>query len=97
MRLFLSCVLFLPALVLAQPVTVEKPVVCEKTILVLEAFSKGEWQEKPFWVGEDQSSKFGLLVNEKTKTWTLIQFNNEIACVLGTGKNHQTFLSGPKT
>lgn len=97
MHKFIFGVLLLPALALAQPVTVEKPVVCEKTVTVLEAFSKGEWQEKPFWIGEDNKSKFGLLVNEKTKTWTLIQFNNDIACILGTGINHQTFLLGPKT
>jgi hypothetical protein len=97
MRPILASVLLLPAIAIAQPVTVEKPVVCEKTVTVLEAFSKGEWQEKPFWIGEDNKSKFGLLVNEKTKTWTLIQFNNDIACILGTGINHQTFLLGPKT
>ena len=31
-------------------------------------------------------SRYSLFVNEETKSWTLIQFDDKIACVLGTGE-----------
>lgn len=39
----------------------------------------------PAWVGKDEGSKYVLMANEKTKTWTIVQFNDQVACVLGTG------------
>ena len=49
--------------------------------------SSPEWKEVPFWVGSDADSKYVMMVNEKTKTWSFIQFNSKVACVLGTGSN----------
>jgi len=37
-----------------------------------------------------------LFVNEETKSWTLIQFDEKIACVLGTGENSTQLFNGPK-
>jgi hypothetical protein len=36
-------------------------------------------------------------VNDDTKTWTLIQFDDTIACVLGTGGSSTYIFTGPKT
>ena len=47
MRKFLLGVLLLPALALAQPVTVEKPVQCEKAEIVIKGLVNSEYQEKP--------------------------------------------------
>lgn len=95
MRKFLLGVLLLPALVVAQPVTVEKPVICEKTEIVIESLLKGEYKEQPVWVGADESSKYSLFVNNRTTTWTMIQFNQQIACIIGVGTKAKMIFSGP--
>lgn len=96
MRKFLLGVLLLPAVVVAQPVTVEKPVVCEKTEKVIESLQKGQYKENPSWIGYDDKSKYTLFVNEKTKTWTMIQFNDTIACIIGVGEGSRVIFTGPK-
>ena len=68
-----------------QPFTVEKPVFCTDVKSMIEFLSGGEYREVPAWVGKDEKSKYVVMANEKTKTWTIIQFNDQVACVLGTG------------
>lgn len=92
MRNFLLGVLLLPALAQAEPVTVEKPVVCDKLVTVIEGLQKGQYKELPVWIGKDDRSNFSLFLNEKTKTWTMVQFNDSIACILGEGEKG-TFVS----
>lgn len=94
MRCLLTGVLLIPVLALAEPVKIEKPVLCENTKLVFDSFVKSEFKEIPMWIGEGTTSKFTLLVNEKTKTWTLIEFNKEIACVVGFGEDYKTISTG---
>ena len=96
MRKFLLGVLLLPAFAFAEPVTVEKPVICDTPKIVVESIS-GTYQEQPSWIGRDNSSKYALFVNEKTKTWTMIQFNDNIACIIGVGEGSKTVFTGPKT
>lgn len=85
MRKFLLGVLLLPAVVVAQPVTVEKPVVCSDLKTVIETVSGPKWGEQPIWSGKDETSRYVLTSNHKTKTWTMIQFNDKIACIIGIG------------
>jgi hypothetical protein len=73
----------------AQPITIEKPVVCADPKTVIETMSGPEWREVPFWIGIDSDSKYVMMVNEKTKTWSFIQFNSKVACILGTGEGHK--------
>jgi hypothetical protein len=82
-------VLFLPALVVAQqqqgPVKVDKPVLCAVTESVLpEIYNK--YKEVPVWGSKLQDSKIALLVNPATESWTIVQWNNDYACVLETGE-----------
>ncbi len=95
-KLFLG-VLLLPALATAQPVTVEKPVICDQTPRVLAALTSKDIKESPFWLGTDDLSRFSLFVNEQTGAWTFIQFNDKIACILGTGENHKPVPMGTKS
>ena len=95
MRNLILGVLLLPALAHAQPVTVEKPVICDTLKTVIETLTGTGYREQPFWAGNDETSRYILLVNEKTKSWTMVQFNNKIACVLGTGENHRQVFSKP--
>jgi hypothetical protein len=96
MRKFLLGVLLLPAFVVAQPVTVEKPIICEETGKVINALQQGQYKENPSWIGYDDKSRYALFVNEKTQTWTIIQFNDTIACIIGNGEGSRQVFTGPK-
>ena len=88
-------VLLLPALASAQPVTVEKPVICDTPKIVIETLTGAGYREQPFWGGNDSTSRYVLLVNERSKTWSFVQFNRDIACVIGTGENHRQIFLKP--
>ena len=96
MKALLASVLLLPALALAQQdyVIVEKDVVCGDTKQVLEELYI-EYNEKPVWTGDEPRSRYSLLVNEKTGSWTLIQFDQTVACVIGSGVNSREVFLGP--
>ena len=88
MKKLLALILVVPLLTSAQssgPTAVEKTVVCDKTQNVLDVIMNGRFKETPIWGGEDETSRYGLLVNCETGTWTIIKFNKDTACVLGTG------------
>lgn len=83
----------------AQTVTVQKPLTCAATGEVVSTLIGSDYKEKPIWMGSEPSvppSRYSLLVNEQTKTWTLIQFDEKIACVLGTGEASTEIFTGPK-
>ena len=82
----------------AQSVTVQKPVECADTATLLRGLSGSDYKENPIWWGIEPGatvSRYSLFVNEQTKTWTLIQFDEKIACVLGTGENSTQIFNGP--
>lgn len=89
-------VLFLPALALAQqgPVKVEKPVLCHTTELVLPEIYK-QYKEVPIWGSKLEDSKIAVFINPDTKTWTMLQWNDDLACVLEAGEGY--FLKMPGT
>jgi hypothetical protein len=96
---FLLPVMLVLGLAVAQSVTVQKPIECADTATLLRGLSGSEYKEKPIWLGIDPSStvsKYSLFVNEETKSWTLIQFDEKIACVLGTGEASTQIFNGPK-
>jgi hypothetical protein len=95
MRNLILGVLLLPALAYAQPVTVEKPIVCDTTEVVIETLTSKQYQEQPFWIGADKNSRYVMLVNEKTSTWSFVQLNENIACVLGTGEHYRQIFLKP--
>jgi hypothetical protein len=84
--IFLTSLLCLTAV--AQTTT-KKEVYCDNTDKLLLILQNGEFEETPIWFGkgDGKAPNYSLLVNQKTKSWTMIQFNNEIACVIGTGDN----------
>ena len=95
--------LFFSALVfgqtVAQSVNVQKSIECADTDTLLRGLSGSDYKENPIWLGIEPGaavSKYSLFVNEETKSWTLIQFNETIACVLGTGEASTRIFNGPK-
>ena len=86
-------------LAVAQSVTVQKPIECADTATLLRGLSGSDYKEKPIWFGIEPGatvSRYSLFVNEETKSWTLIQFDEKIACVLGTGGFSTYIFKGPR-
>ncbi len=77
--------------------TVQKPVFCSDVKSIIEFVSGGEFQEQPFWAGKDSKSRYIIMQNSKTKTWSIIQFNDEIACVIGAGDSGNLINLGKPT
>ena len=89
MKKILAIMVLMVSSVYAEPVKVDKPVMCDKFSTVINILTNGESKESPVWIGKDENSNFSLLSNEKTGSWTLIQFNGTLACVLGSGDVQQ--------
>lgn len=76
----------------AQPRELQKPVLCDTLENVIAAVAK-EFKEKPMWAGKDKATQYVITLNEKTKTWSFIQFDETMACILGTGESgHLIFI-----
>ena len=93
-----AILLAIPLLVYAQSIIIEKPLQCLPTDQVLKELAR-EYDEKIVWhgVGVDQElRRYGLWVNESSKTWTLVQFDETIACILGAGRISTEVFYGPK-
>jgi hypothetical protein len=61
---------------------------CGETKYILANLIGEEIQEHPLWVGTNDTSKTStmVMVNNNTQTWTVVQFDKKIACVLGVGE-----------
>jgi hypothetical protein len=86
-----------------QQIQVQEPfessvkVMCVETRELLGSL-KRKYGEEFSWVGDvkDNDAKFVLLINNKTKTWTLVTAveNGTISCMLGSG-DKSTYVSPP--
>lgn len=88
MKKILLGVLFLPALAVSQqmqgPVKVDKTVICGPIEDVLKTIAN-EYKEKPIWGSKMEDSRIVLTVNDDTKTWSILQFNDKVACMIDSG------------
>ena len=90
-------ILLAPLLSSAEPIQINKPVTCENTLLIFQALVE-QAGEKLIWVGKGDgadTSRTVILANEKTKSWTIVQFDKNMACVLGSGVSSQVIFTGP--
>lgn len=71
-----------------EVIELNKPIKCGDVEFVMQHFST-EYGEKPLWIGKDNSSssRITLLVNKEKRTWTLVQYDSNLACVLGAGES----------
>ena len=70
-----------------EVIELSKPMKCGDAEYVMTHFVNN-YGEKPLWVGKDISgSHITLLVNKEKNTWTLIQYDSKLACVLGAGQS----------
>lgn len=71
----------------ADSFTVHKPVVCSDVKSIVEYLSGEGFKEQPYWSGKDDKSKYIIMLNPQTKTWTMVQFNDQVACIIGAGES----------
>ena len=84
-------------IVSAQVFQDNKSVTCAPAAGIIRSLGASDYKEKLIWWGIEPGvslSRYSLFVNDKTKSWTLLQLNETVACVLGTGEssNLLTFL-----
>ena len=63
-----------------------KPMKCSDAQTVMNYFTDTH-KETPVWVGKSvHNTHITLLMNKETRSWTLIEYDARIACVLGAGE-----------
>lgn len=91
---FLFC--FLSTIANAQEIpgttTVNKKVVCTDTKSLFENIKDSKYKETPVWVGRLEDSTMTIFANQETGTWTVIQFNSDVACVIDAGEDSRFFI-----
>jgi len=75
----------------------QKQVLCDDTKKVISSLTQ-TWGEQPVWTAKDgqNDSRYLLLVNPRTRTWTFLQYTPEVACILGLGEA-STFANSNKS
>ena len=64
-----------------------KPMKCSDAQSVMNYFVDTH-KETPVWVGKSvHNTHITLLVNKQTRSWTMIEYDTRIACVLGAGED----------
>jgi hypothetical protein len=63
-----------------------KSVKCSEVESVITHFLLVQ-KETPVWVGKTpNNTHIALLTNKESKSWTMIEFDSRLACVLGVGE-----------
>ena len=70
--------------------------ICDKSELVFEVLHN-DFEETPQWYGKDvnNGTTYVLTANLKDSTWTLIQMDKDIACVMGIGTDPKSLIGKP--
>jgi hypothetical protein len=81
----------------AQVQEYERKLTCGKTQFVLTALSK-KAKESPVWVGYDPATgtNTAIMVNPETLSWTVVQYDKDMACVLDSGEGFSVLTEAPK-
>lgn len=71
----------------AQLSEYERKLTCGKTNFVIEALTKVA-KERAIWSGRDPETGTDIvvMVNPTTLTWTVVQYDTKMACVLHSGE-----------
>jgi hypothetical protein len=82
----------------AEYKTYTRKITCAPLTEVLEDLNSTNIKELPFWIGisNDPEIRYSVMVNKRTDTWTIIQYNRGAACVISIGENNQFLNSGEK-
>ena len=64
-----------------------KPMKCSEAQNVMNYF-RDTHRETPVWVGKTvHNTHITLLANKETRSWTMIEYDARLACVLGAGED----------
>lgn len=67
-------------------VVVPKSVLCGPSDKVFQSLAHKDINEKPIWSGTvDNGSNVAVFVNEITSSFTMVQFGDQMTCVLAIG------------
>ena len=82
---FLFC-LISPIANAQEIIDLTKPMKCSDAQTVMNYFTDTH-KETPIWVGKTvHNTHITLLANKETRSWTMIEYDARIACVLGAGE-----------
>jgi len=86
MKYIFVALVLISSVVHAQLSEYERRFTCGKTQFVISALTRNA-QEKPIWSGTDPQSgtETMILQNTRTLTWTVVQYDQDMACVLQSG------------
>jgi len=86
MKYIFAALALISSVVHAQLSEYERRFTCGKTQFVISALTRNA-QEKPIWAGTDPQSgtQTMILQNTQTLTWTVVQYDQTMACVLQSG------------
>ena len=88
MRKFIITLLFLPVLAYAEEsnvATVDKPVKCMPTRVVFETLKKDFKEVLAAHSINDINKTHIAITQSPNGTWTIIEFNEQVACLLAVG------------
>ena len=70
-----------------QIIDLNKAMKCSDAQVVMNYFVDTH-KETPVWVGKSvHNTHITLLMNRETRSWTVIEYDARLACVLGAGKD----------
>ena len=70
-----------------QIIDLQKPLKCSDAQVVMNYFVDTH-KEIPVWVGKSvHNTHVTLLMNRETRSWTMIEYDDRLACVLGAGED----------
>lgn len=68
-----------------EVIELTKGIKCSNADFVMRHFTE-EYQETPIWVGKTGfNTHITLLVNKEKRSWTMIEYDARLACVIGAG------------
>ena len=68
-------------------IDLQKPLKCSDAQVVMNYFVDTH-KETPVWVGKSvHNTHITLMMNKQTRSWTMIEYDTTIACVLGAGED----------
>jgi len=95
MRKLLLCAIAVPLVAFAEQVRLNKEVVCNDANIIFPAIAS--YGEQPMFVGTLTASSIVFMVNTETQSWTVVQTDGKVACIIddGTGFKFQIPQPGP--
>ena len=83
-KLLLMCMIAVPLAAVAEQVRLNKEVVCDDASNILPQLIK--LGEQPIFAGTLTESSVVFMVNPDTQSWTVVQTDGNVACVIDVGE-----------